>query len=100
LNRRAGIGTISPPFIVQFLDNGVDLWLKSFEPPVCCFASSRFVRRQLFQLRAQPLYRCPWLFGRICIRIDRAGNFLSVGGLIDLFARGPDCRDQHIDRPV
>jgi hypothetical protein len=30
----AGIGTISPPLIIQFLDNGVDLWLKSLKPPV------------------------------------------------------------------
>jgi hypothetical protein len=40
------------------------------------------------------------LFGGICICIDRVGNFLSVGGLIDLFGRVPNCRDQHIDRPV
>ena len=41
----AGIGTITPPFIVQFLDHGVDLWLKSFEQPVRFLASCRFVGR-------------------------------------------------------
>ena len=34
----SGIGIISPPFIVQFLDNSVDLRLKNFKPPVRCFA--------------------------------------------------------------
>lgn len=52
------ICTVPTPFMVQFLDNGVDLWLKSFKPSVRCLASCRFVRRQLFQLRSQPLYRC------------------------------------------
>src|SRR5260370_31162696 len=54
----AGIGSISPPFIVQFLDNGVDLRLKSFEPSVRRFASFRLVRRQFFQLPPKPLYCC------------------------------------------
>jgi hypothetical protein len=50
----ARIGTISPALIVQFLDNGVDLRLKSFKPPVRCLASFRSVRGQPFQLRPQP----------------------------------------------
>ena len=40
-----GIGTISPLFIVQLLDNDVNLRLKSFDPPVRFFASYRFLGR-------------------------------------------------------